>query len=216
MKKEDNAVRRFVSSKVVRVIALVVVVLLIVEIVVTNSTILKVPTEQQSSFDSEKTSEKNLTSEYKQATKYLEQEDYENTISISEEALKKYGDNEDTLNFKKLLAVSYFQTGNFAEAKKNVNAVIDSGSLEPELNFLRGVCEMSEEQFEMAIEDFTLALSVEELKDEALYNRGLCNFKLGKNEEAATDFQEIIDRDSDKETVDLVYELLGIDPEQIN
>ena len=141
--------------------------------------------------------------------------DYENVIRVSEEALEKFGESDETLVFKKWLGLSYFETNDLANAEKNLTAMIDSGETMPELNYLRGVCEMGDGKYEEAVSDFTASLVSEDLYDEALYNRGLCYIKLGDTDAAAVDFQEVIDRDEDEEIIAMICELLGITPEQL-
>lgn len=153
---------------------------------------------------------------YQQAAQdaYLLSE-HETVIRLSEEALEKFGESDDTLVFRKWLGISYFETGDLAEAEINLTAMIDSGETMPELNYLRGICEMGSERFEEAVSDFTASLASEELKDDALYNRGLCLIKLGDTDAASADFQTVIDRGRDKEVIDLICSLLGITAEQL-
>lgn len=153
---------------------------------------------------------------YQQAAQdAYELSDYETVIRVSEEALDKFGDNDDTLIFKKWLGISYFEENDLVNAEINLSAMIDSGESLPELNYLRGICEMGNGEYEKAVADFTAALPSDELTDEALYNRGLCYIKLGNTDAAANDFQEIIDRDSDPDIIALVCDLLELSPEQL-
>ena len=141
--------------------------------------------------------------------------DYPAVIRLSEEALEKFGESTDTLVFKKWLGIAYFQTNEPEKAEKNLTAMIESGDPMPELNYLRGICEMGSEKYEEAISDFTASLASEELVDDALYNRALCYIKLDNTDAAALDFQEVIDRNKAPETIGLICDLLGITPEQI-
>ena len=141
--------------------------------------------------------------------------DYEAVIRLSEEALQKFGENDETLVFKKWLGISYFEMNDLPKAEINLTAMIESGDPLPELNYLRGICEMGTDKYEEAVSDFTAALASEDLIDEALYNRALCNIKLENTDAAAVDFQEVIDRDQDKEIIAMIYDLLGISPEQL-
>ena len=141
--------------------------------------------------------------------------DYPAVIRFSEEALQKFGDSADTLVFKKWLGIAYFQTNEPEKAEKNLTAMIESGDPMPELNYLRGICEMGSEKYEEAIADFTASLSSEELMDDALYNRALCYIRLDDTDSAALDFQEVIDRNKAPETIGLICDLLGITPEQL-
>lgn len=77
---------------------------------------------------------------YQQAAQdaYLLSE-HETVIRLSEEALEKFGESDDTLVFRKWLGISYFETGDLAEAEINLTAMIDSGETMPELNYLRGI-----------------------------------------------------------------------------
>lgn len=138
--------------------------------------------------------------------------DHDTVLRIGENALNKFGENDDTLIFKKWLGLSYFETNDLKNAETNLSAVIDSGETEPELYYLRGICEMGSEKYEEAVRDFTQSLSSAELTDEALYNRGLCYIRLGDTDAAAVDFQTVIDRDSDEELIAAICELLGINP----
>ncbi len=141
--------------------------------------------------------------------------DLDTVIRVSEDALKKFGENEDTLVFKKWLGVSYFEKNDLAKAEVNLTAMLESGESMPELNYLRGICEMGSEKYEAAVADFTASLLSEELIDEALYNRGLCRIKLGNTDEAAADFQEVIDRNKKPEVIDLICDLLQISRDQL-
>lgn len=141
--------------------------------------------------------------------------DHETVIRVSEEALKKYGESGDALVFQKWLGLSYFESNDLVKAEQSLTVVIDSGESMPELNYLRGICEMGSERYAEAVSDFSLVLSDPELADEALYNRGLCYIQLGDNEAAAVDFQAVIDRNSDEEVIALICDLLDISQEQL-
>lgn len=152
---------------------------------------------------------------YQQAAQAAYQiSDYSTTIRVSEEALEKFGDTDDTLVFKKWLGISFFETNDLANAEKNLTSMIESGESMPELNYLRGICKMASEEYDAAVSDFTASLASEELKDEALYNRALCYIKLENTDAAANDFQKVLDRGSDEEVVKLICDLLGITPDQ--
>ena len=141
--------------------------------------------------------------------------DYESCIRLSEEALKIFAENTDTLVFRKWLGISYFETGALADAETNLSALLEGGESMPELNYLLGICEMSSENFEEAIENFTAALESAELYDESLYNRALCFLMLEKTDEASLDLQQLIDRDTDPDILSRVSELLGVSVEEL-
>lgn len=141
--------------------------------------------------------------------------DFETVIRISEEAIKKFGENDDTAVFKKWLGISYFETNDIVNAEKYLRAMLEIGENIPELNYLLGICEMSNGKYEEAIADFTSALTSEELIDEALYNRALCYIKLEDTDSASVDLQQVIDRNKDQEIIAMICELLEITPEQL-
>jgi len=142
--------------------------------------------------------------------------DFSTAVRISEDALSRFEESPDTLDFNKWIGLSCFETGDYEKAEKNLTAMLDSGEALPELNYLRGICEMAKEEYEAGILDFTAALNSEELRDEALYNRALCLLQTEKADEAAADFQEIIDRNHDPEILALVCELLNISEEELD
>ena len=139
--------------------------------------------------------------------------DYETMLSLAERGLTltEALDTQTLTTFYKWIGVGNMENGNLAEADENLGLYIENVSQpEAEIYYLRGLSRMTLGNYDGAIEDFTMGMDSEELKDECLYNRGLCYMGQEHSRYAAEDFEEIIKRDYDPNVVSMVKEFLGI------
>lgn len=153
---------------------------------------------------------------YEQAAQYAYMtEHYTEAIDFCEKAFDKFGSNGQTETLRRWMGISQVETKDYVNAEKNLTAFLEKDGTMPELYYLRGVSRMANGTFDTAAEDFTAGLESEEIKDRCLYNRGLCYLKLDEDTLAALDFQEIIERNRDPETLQLTCDLLGIDEKEL-
>lgn len=215
MKETKSSNKKIHFPLATRIIAIIVAVLIAIGIIVPSVTSISIPSEKTSEEASSADSEADkYINDFNNAIQSVQdaylREDYDSVISLGQAALKKYGETSDTLIFKRWLGLSYFEKNDLTTAEKYFNEILESSESLPEFNYLRGVCQMSNAQYEDAILDFSAALASDELMDESLYNRGLCYISVGNTDAAAADFQNILDRNQDQEMVNLVNELLQL------
>ena len=88
-----------------------------------------------------------------------------------------------------------------AQEESIVEAIIlDSADIAADVAYNSGVQNLSNENFELALEDFTKAIMLKDSFELALYNRGLCYFSLKNYKLAVDDFDNAIALNSKAES----------------
>lgn len=120
-------------------------------------------------------------------------QDFSTAIRANEDLLRKFSKSKEALDAPRKIASLYLDSGNFKEAVRAYKDLTSKTKIKGEKRLYLerlGWCHFRLEQYEAAVAAYEDALALEETP-RSLYWRGRSLERLGRNEEAERDFQEI-------------------------
>lgn len=142
---------------------------------------------------------------------YLKQ-DYESVVTYGEQAVSIGSENFSYETLYYYMGLSQFNLGGYSEAAELLSSAIDLGVTMDDVYYYRGVCNMVNGNMEPAIADFTVAIdrNVESLLSNSYFNRGVCAADQKDYALAKSDFEMVIQLESEGELYDSAKAMLDL------
>ncbi len=132
--------------------------------------------------------------------------DHEGTLSYGRRSLEK-APSEDGQLYRAMAYAAMLQSG-FAEAREYLTKALELLGEDAEMHYYRGVCSLSFEEYESALQDFTAAIDGGMSEGLVYYNRAVCYLALEDWEPFRADLERVVELDDDAELKAIAESLL--------